>query len=50
MKTPRKSIKHDVSLFHYFVFVLKGEIRRENSRRIDSSRAEQVFYRVPYNG
>ena len=37
--------KHDFALFHEFL-VLKDETKGQ----IDSSRAEQVSQRVPYNG
>ena len=44
----KKKTKHDVALFHEFL--VSFERRDETSGRIDSSRAEQVFQRVSYNG
>ena len=42
-KHQKKDKKHDVALFHEFL-VLKGD------EWIDSSSAEEVSQRVPYNG
>ena len=44
----KKKTKHDVALFHEFL-VFKGETRQMDELT-DSSRAEQVSQRIPYNG